>query len=289
MQAKASRHFNSEDLESGNEDKDLPDGVGDGDGDWRLELETTLDVEPLAYIRTEGGFVTSMHDLVVQGASMRYHVPFFNPGGNDSQVSQLRLINTSDTENEVTIVGVDDDGEQAEGDVRLTLPAEGARTLTAQELESGGIDLIGAFGDGEGKWHLFVTADRPIQVMNLLRSPTGHLTNLSTSTVDRDFAPPGFAPIDQVAFDTLVVGKRMILNDTPLYYWQFISPGRFVNPDATEEDGEAEGSYTYENTGADTGTLEMQYDGGQDSERCTAQHVRIGCYRQHRPFVHFRR
>ena len=71
--AKASRHFNSDDLESGNEDKGLPDGVGDGDGDWRLELETTLDIEPLAYIRTEDGFVTSMHDLVVQG---RLPIPF---------------------------------------------------------------------------------------------------------------------------------------------------------------------------------------------------------------------
>ena len=65
--AKASRHFNSDDLESGNEDKGLSDGVGDGGGDWRLELETTLDIKPLAYIRTEDGFVTSMHDVVKEG------------------------------------------------------------------------------------------------------------------------------------------------------------------------------------------------------------------------------
>ena len=105
LEAKASAHFNSDDLESGNSDKGLSDGVGDGDGDWRLDLETTLDIEPLGYIRTEDGFVTSMHDFVVQGASMRYHVPFFNPGSNQAQVSQLRLINTTDTENEITIIG----------------------------------------------------------------------------------------------------------------------------------------------------------------------------------------
>ena len=35
-------------------------------------------------------------------------------------------------------------------------------------------------GDGSGKWRLFVSADRPIQVMSLLYSrPTGNLTNLS--------------------------------------------------------------------------------------------------------------
>ena len=33
---------------------------------------------------------------------------------------------------------------------------------------------------GAGKWQLLVTADQPIQVMSLLSSPAGHLTNLST-------------------------------------------------------------------------------------------------------------
>ena len=222
IDAKASRHFNSEDLESGDADKGLSGGVGDSEGDWRLELNTALEIEPLAYVRTADGFVTSMHDVVVQGASMRYHVPFFNPGSNDSQVSQLRLINTSDTENEVTIVGVDDDGDPAQDNVRLTLSGGGARTVTAQELESGGSGMTGAFGDGGGKWHLFVTADLPIQVMNLLKSPTGHQANLSTSTSKRDFAPPGFAPVDQAAFDALVVGKRMITG-FPSSYLEFVS------------------------------------------------------------------
>ena len=73
--AKASVHFNSDDLESGNADKGLSGGVGDGRGDWHLNLATTLDIEPLAYVRTADGFVTSMHDVLVQGESMRYHVP----------------------------------------------------------------------------------------------------------------------------------------------------------------------------------------------------------------------
>ena len=125
--------------------------------------------------------MTSMHDLLVEGESIRYHVPLFNPGSNVSQVSQLRLINTTDADAEVSIEGLDDRGALPEGPVRVTLPARGARTVSAQELESGADGLIGRLGDGEGKWQLFVSADRPIQVMNVLRSPTGHLTNLSTS------------------------------------------------------------------------------------------------------------
>ena len=63
--------------------------------------------------------------------------------------------------------------------MRLTLPAGAAHLLTAEELEQGSDDFSGRFGAGSGKWQLFVSADRPIQVMSLLRSPTGELTNLS--------------------------------------------------------------------------------------------------------------
>ena len=73
--------------------------------------------------------------------------------------------------------------------MRLSVPARGARTVTARELESDegrgealrDLVVVGALGDGTGKWRLVVTSDRPIQVMSLLANPTGHLTNLSTA------------------------------------------------------------------------------------------------------------
>ena len=40
-------------------------------------------------------------------------------------------------------------------------------------------DLQGHFGDGEGKWQLEVTANRPLRVMGLMRTESGSLTNLS--------------------------------------------------------------------------------------------------------------
>jgi hypothetical protein len=57
-------HFTSVHLENG--EAGLSPGLGDGEGNWRLELTSELDIEPLAYIRTSTGFVTSVHD-VVQG------------------------------------------------------------------------------------------------------------------------------------------------------------------------------------------------------------------------------
>ena len=184
--AKQTAHFNSGELELGAPNKGLSGNVGSGEGNWRLKLETDLDIEPLAYIRTpDDGFLTSIHD-VAQGESMRWHVAIFNPGRNTNQKSQLRLINTSGIDTEVTITGLDDQGISASGgDVRISLPADAARLYSAEDLEDGHSDFEGSLGTGTmGKWQLFVSANRPIQVMSLMSTPAGHITNLSSTTGD---------------------------------------------------------------------------------------------------------
>ncbi|MDE0420291.1 MAG: leucine-rich repeat domain-containing protein [Gammaproteobacteria bacterium] len=201
-------HFNSDDWESGNEDKGLEGAAGEGEGAWRLEFESELDLVVSAYVRTSDGFLTSMHDLVDRNACAaeaaesgpvparsprsfafrpcrdESRVPFFNPASNTRQVSSLRLVNLGDADAAVAILGVDDDGAQR-GPARLSLPGGAAWNLTSQQLESGDADgLAGALGDGTGKWELRVhVADEAagdVMVMSLLESPTGHLTNLST-------------------------------------------------------------------------------------------------------------
>ena len=115
---------------------------------------------------------------------MRHHVPTFNPASNLEKRSLLRLVNTSGIDTDVIVTGLDDRGEVPPGgEVRLTLPAGEARTLTAQALEEGGDGFEGSFGDGAGKWQVFVTAGRPIRVMSLLASP-GNLVNLSAEPSD---------------------------------------------------------------------------------------------------------
>ena len=132
LEARASAHFNSADLEAGSAQKGLPRGLDDGDGDWRLHLSSELDIEPLSYIRTGDGFVTAMHQ-VVPAEGMQHHVRFFNPGSNESQVSRLRLVNPAEEAVEVTIEGRDDAGEAAPGGaVGLTLaPGAGAHAHRA--------------------------------------------------------------------------------------------------------------------------------------------------------------
>ena len=178
--ANAALHFNSTDLEKGNPSKGIPRGVGAGEGHWRLRVRADVDVEVLAYVRTSQGFVTSMHDVVAARQSDGVHlVPFFNPASNRAQVSMLRLVNRREEDALVIIRAVDDAGVRV-GPVSLNLPAGEARSVSAGELERGGATLDGALGDGEGKWRLLVAPSQPIDVMNLLETPGGKLTNLST-------------------------------------------------------------------------------------------------------------
>ena len=177
--ANETKHFNSDDLERGNADKGLSKGIGPGtEGDWRLELTSALDIETLAYIRTDDGFLTAMHDVAPSGATT-HRVVVFNPGSNTNQASRLRVVNPGAKAATVRIEGVDDAGASGNA-VAFTLGAGAARTLSSGQLEEGGAGVRGALGDGEGKWRLAVTSGQPIEVMSLLSSPEGYLTNLST-------------------------------------------------------------------------------------------------------------
>ena len=185
LDAFQTRHFNSEDLEHGSASKGLFGGVGNGTGMWRLDLKTTLTVGAWAYIRTPDGFVTSMHQVAetiehddLDARLNNYVVPFFNPGSNTSIRSLLRVINPHPVGVNVTLLGLDDSG-QRRGPVRFTLSANRSMLISSQALERGDAGFSGFLGDGHGKWVLIVSGTRPLYVMSLLSTPSGHLTNLS--------------------------------------------------------------------------------------------------------------
>ena len=166
-------HFNSDDLENGNEGKGIMTGVGTGNGDWRLIVDGRVRV--LTYMRNKrDGFLTSLHD-VVSGRHNRYDIATFNPASNERQRSFIRVINLHmDVDRLLGVLARDDAG--AVGDQALTglMTPNESYTVNSQTME----EL--AFGDGTGKWRLQATANSPMIVMNLMETPTGHLTNLST-------------------------------------------------------------------------------------------------------------
>ena len=175
--------FNSDDLEGGNAEKGLEPGIRDGTGHWRLELTTKLDIEARGYIRTSDGFVTSMYELAREHESIkrRYVVPYFNPASNAKIVSLLRVANPNAVAVDVTLEAWDRDGEAAEEVIEFSIDEGAAVLLSSQQLEAGDADAFtGSLGDGAGKWRFEVSGGgMTLEVMSLLKTDSGHLTNLS--------------------------------------------------------------------------------------------------------------
>ena len=183
--ANAAAHFNSADLERGNPGKGLAEGVGAGQGGWRLVMRSALPITALAYVRASatsatstpaiiaGGLLAPMHD-VAPVVGDRRHVAIFNPASNLNQMSRLRLVNLGGRDAEASVAGTDSAGVTPEASASVAVPAGGAAELTADGLEA-------ALGDGEGKWRLAVRPAGPILAMSLLADPAGHLANLSSA------------------------------------------------------------------------------------------------------------
>ena len=161
-------------MESGDASLGLT-GTGPGEGDWRLELTTELDIEARAYARSEG-FVTALHDAVLLSGEVE--LPFFNPGG-DARRSVLRLANARGEPAAVSVRGVDDAGVSG-GPATVELGPWEARSYAASELESGSAaGLTGSLGDGDGRWRLTLSADRgSAYAMNLLLDGSGVLSSV---------------------------------------------------------------------------------------------------------------
>jgi len=256
--------FDASDLANGNAMKGLSGSLGSSVSDRRLEIETDLDIEPLAFVRSADGGLAVMHDTVRGTADVgqsRYKVPIFNPASNVTQASRLRLINLSDAVAAVTISARDDTGASATGgDVHLSIPANGARTLTAPQLETGDTTINGRLGAGVDRWTLSVSADQPILVVNVAVTPTGHWQNLSTSVA------PGPAPDDHAAFAERVDGFDVVL-ETDDGHIRFTSQAGDRYTDTRQVDDllfNLAGRYRYAGVGADSGRLILMYDSGEE-------------------------
>ncbi len=197
--------FSSMDLERGNEALGIATGIGGGQGDWRLVLDTPLDIEPLAYVHTEAGFVDSLHDMAPR-RSFYHRVTLLAPGGGLPDGSAVRLINPTDARADVTIFGVDD-GNALAGQVSMVLAAGAARTVTAREFENGAAGLTGRLGDGAGDWQLLIFTDSAIKAMAVLDTASGPLANLSAARAEE-----GAILLFLAAGDALREGRLRVTN-----------------------------------------------------------------------------
>ena len=270
LNASAAVEFSATDLQSGDAAVGLTGGIGANVGDARLEIQTDIQIVPLAFVRAADGTLSAMHDTVRaapvrETGHHRYDVAVFNLSTEMTRVSRLRLINPGDAAASVTIRGRQDSGAEAiGGEVSLTLAAGHSRTLTAQQLEAGGTNLTGRLGAGVGRWRLSVSADAPIQVVNVaVGAATGYWSNLSTTAVD------GWAPQDAASFEARFLDRPIVLrNGRDRATLQVLAGNRFRQT-GVDDGVEAieEGAYRYDRAGRDAGRLSVEFDGG---ERCEA-------------------
>ena len=266
--AMAAEQFDATELQSSNAARGLSGGLGSLSGDVRLSIDSDTPIVLQAFVRASDGTLSAMHDTVrpalTAGGMYRYEIPVFNLSSDATQESRLRLINPGTTAAAVTIAGRDDSGTGAGGgDVTLSLPAGRARTLTAEQLEAGGPGLTGTLGAGIGRWRLTVSSDRPLRVVNVGASYTGHWNNLSTTAVR------GAAPADLAGFNERFVGQTAVLEvEGGRSSFRIMENGRFS--DSVETGAmfaTSEGGYDYVGLGPDAGRLTLDYD---DGSRCRA-------------------
>ena len=182
INALEAKHFNSYDLQNGNPKRQVP-ALGAPEGKWRLKFNSALDISVFSYMRSENGFLNSVDGVLSNDGNNQYTAWFFNPASNTKQRSLLRFINSNDSSVTVSIHGTDDKGMSGAGVVSFELPAGAVKTINSIDLEEGNTDegLTGSFGDrGTGKWRLEIQTSEPLQIMNLLESPNGYISNLST-------------------------------------------------------------------------------------------------------------
>ena len=166
------------------------------------------------------------------------------------------------------VMDTNGNGQRDDGDEYVTLSG----ILIGTGIESGTVILGGGyysdnFSFGDDYIDFMASTDTepepetPTEPMSPSDGDDGSMEMTDDNTAS------GFAPADQAAFDAHYVSLRIVLPDAPSYYTDFVSAGRLRE----YEDGETyTGSYTYEKTGPNSGTLVVNYD---DGDQCTASLV----------------
>ena len=163
----------------------------------------------------------------------------------------MAVANPSDQPLDVSIAVGDLEG-QIIGNTTVNVPANAAQAFFVDELVT--------ISTGHTGQVLIRPSNNPgpsVYVVGL-RVTGLVITTIPATIVDTTPQTTSLAPENEQAFHNRVVGRRAATDD-PTYYVDFVSPGRFRETDGANI---LSGSYTYQNTGPNTGTLTFNYDIG---------------------------
>ena len=174
----------SDEIEQGDEQGNFT-GVGDGEGDWRLEITSELPIEVLPYIRKSDDALVPVH-ATIPLITGQYRIPSFSVRTEDRASSHLRVVNESDEEAQFTISATDESS--TEDEATLTVPGYHSLNLSASDLVSGeapdswseDVSIDDSIDLENGLWELVINGDTDLIIMHLMTSASDEISNHST-------------------------------------------------------------------------------------------------------------
>ena len=169
--------FTSAVLESGVAPR-LTGSLGDGEGKWRLVVESTRPVLAMSLMSSPTGHLTNLSTVPTTD---RHLAPLFPPASDPfGRQGFARVVNRSSTAGTVTIQA-HDESDHAYEPLTLAIGARQTRHFNSDDLEGGNPDkgLTGSTGPGTGDWWLELTSALDIQVLSHIRTRhDGFLTSM---------------------------------------------------------------------------------------------------------------
>ena len=166
-------------LEAGG--SNLLGALGDGEGQWRLDIASDGDLAVMNLAETSDGNLTNLSNATATTVPARKaHVVDRFPSSSDLSNEQgvVRIVNSSESPAVVRIEPNDSTGWRY-APLTLTLGANEAANLGTWDLELGNAakGLSGNAGPGTGgAWRLAISSDSDIEVLTYTRAPNGLLT-----------------------------------------------------------------------------------------------------------------
>ena len=178
-------------LEAGG--SNLLGALGDGEGQWRLDIASDGDLAVMNLAETSDGNLTNLSNATATTVPARKaHVVDRFPSSSDISNEQgvVRIVNSSESPALIRIEPNDSTGWRY-APLTLTLGANEAANLGTWDLELGNATkgLVGNAGPGTGSaWRLAISSDGDIEVLSYTRAPNGLLKVPPADTADHDAA-----------------------------------------------------------------------------------------------------
>ncbi len=166
-------------LEAGG--SNLLGALGDGEGQWRLDIAADGDLAVMNLVETSDGHLTNLSNATATTVPARdAHVVDRFPSSSDLSNEQgvVRVVNSGESPASVRIEPNDSTGWRYYAPLTLTLGANAAANLGTWDLELGNAakGLSGGAGPGAGgAWRLAISGDGDIEVLTYVRTSNGLL------------------------------------------------------------------------------------------------------------------